>query len=135
REHLAPRRLLEEALDAPLLVGDDDPELERVVDRLETDRDGRVVLAMERDQLAQVDVTERVPGDDEERLVELARRVAHGAGSAERRLLDGVADLHPDRLAGAEVAADRLRQEGHGDDDVGETGVAWGLGVWLLARF
>ena len=39
-EDLAPRRLLEEALDLAVLVGDDDPELERVVDRLEPDRDG-----------------------------------------------------------------------------------------------
>ena len=38
-EDLAPRRLLEEALDAAVLVGDDDPELERVLDRLEADRD------------------------------------------------------------------------------------------------
>ena len=33
-EDLAPRRLLEEALDAAVLVGDDDPEVERVLDRL-----------------------------------------------------------------------------------------------------
>ena len=38
-EDLTPRGLLEEALDAPVLVRDDDPELERVFDRLEPDRD------------------------------------------------------------------------------------------------
>jgi len=43
REDLSPRRLLEEALDAAVLVGDDDPELERVRDRLEPDRDGAAV--------------------------------------------------------------------------------------------
>src|SRR5207253_2920450 len=40
REDLAPGGLLEEALDPAVVVGDDDPELERVVDRLEADRDG-----------------------------------------------------------------------------------------------
>ena len=39
REDLAPGRLLEEALDLAVVVGDDDPELERVVDRLQPDRD------------------------------------------------------------------------------------------------
>ena len=38
REHLAPRGLLEEALDAAVLVGHDDAELERVVDGDEADR-------------------------------------------------------------------------------------------------
>ena len=88
REDLAPRGLLEEALDAAVLVGDDDPELERVVDRLEADRDRGLLLAVEGDELAEVDVAERVAGDDEEGLVELLRRQPHGAGRAERRLLD-----------------------------------------------
>src|SRR5262249_7880439 len=69
-EDLAPPRLLEEALDAPVLVGDDDAELERVLDRLEADRDGGVPLAMELDELGQVDVAERVPRDDQRRVVE-----------------------------------------------------------------
>ena len=38
-EDLSPGRLLEEALDASVLVGDHDPELERVLDRFEADRD------------------------------------------------------------------------------------------------
>ena len=41
REDLAPRRLLEEAFDPSVLVGDDDSELERVVDALQADRDER----------------------------------------------------------------------------------------------
>ena len=49
-EHLAPRRLFQEPLDAPVLVADDDAELERVVDRLEADRDRRALLAVRGDQ-------------------------------------------------------------------------------------
>src|SRR6185369_12477610 len=47
REDLAPGRLLEETLDVAVLVGDDDPELERVVDALQADRDERLLLLME----------------------------------------------------------------------------------------
>src|SRR5213075_3110709 len=43
---------------------------------------------------------------------------AHGAGRAERRLLDRVRDVHAERVAAAEVAADRLREKGDGHDDV-----------------
>ncbi len=76
-EHLPPRRLLEEALDAAVLVGDDDPELERVLDRLQADRHGRALLPVELDDLAEVEVAERVAGDDEERVVEaVAARAA-----------------------------------------------------------
>src|SRR5581483_2720008 len=117
-EDLAPRRLLEEALDAAVLVGDDDPELERVLDRLEADRHGGALLPVRLDETRQVDVAERVAGDDEERVVEAARGEADRAGGAEWRLLDGVADVDAEALAVAEVAPDRLRQERDGDDHV-----------------
>ena len=117
-EDLAPRRLLEEALDATVLVGDDDPELERVVDRLQADRHGGAALPVRREHRAQVDVAQRVTGDDEDRLVEPPRREPHRPGSAERRLLDRVRDVHPERLTVAEVRANRLRQERDGDDHV-----------------
>ena len=68
-EHLAPRRLLEEALDLPVVVRDDDPELERVLHGLEADRHGGFPVAVEGDQRAEVDVAQRVAGDDEESLV------------------------------------------------------------------
>ena len=118
RENLAPGGLLEEALDAPVLVGDDDPELERVVDRFEADRDRGLPLAVELDEPGQVDVAEGVAGDDEERVVELAAREPHGARGAERRLLDRVLDRQTEAVAVAEVAPDRLRQERHGHDHV-----------------
>src|SRR5207245_7491815 len=49
---------------------------------------------------------------------ELARREPHRARRAERRILDGVLDVQAERLAVAEVAADRLREERDGDDDI-----------------
>ena len=134
REDLAPRRLLEEALDAPVLVGDDDPELERVVDALQADRDERLLLLVEADERAEVDVAERVPGDDEERLVERALGELHRAGRAHRRLLDGVADRDALALPRAEVAADRLRHEGERDDDVVEAVLLQELDDVLHAR-
>jgi hypothetical protein len=117
-EHLAPRRLLEEALDAPFSVRDDDPELEWVVDRLEADRHRCALLAVELDQLRQIDVAQRITRDDEERVVETVGGETHGAGGAERRLFHRVADVDAERGAVAEVRADRLRQERDRDDHV-----------------
>ena len=76
------------------------------------------------DQVGQVDVAEGIAGDDEEGLVEAVAREAHRAGGAERRLLDRVLDRHAQRVAVAEVAADRLRQERHRDDHVVEAVLA-----------
>ena len=77
-----------------------------------------LLLAVELDEAREVDVAERVAGDDEERVVEPPRRALHRAGGAERRLLDRVADVDAERLAAAEVAPDRLREKGDGDDHV-----------------
>ena len=120
-EDLPPGRLLEEALDPPVRVGDDDAELERVLDRLEADRDGASLLPVVSEERLEVDVAERVARDDEERLVEVAGGQPDRAGSSERRLLDRVVDRHPERLAVAEVGADRLRHEGEGDDHLIES--------------
>src|SRR5207247_5532032 len=93
REDLPPRGLLEKALDAAILVGDDDPELERILDRLQADRDRRLALLVELDEAGQIEVAERVAGDDEERLVELVGREPHGSGGAGGRFLDGVLEV------------------------------------------
>ena len=105
REHLTPRRLLEEPLDLAVLVGDDDPELERVLDRLQPDRDRGALLLVELDDLRQVDVAERVARDDEEGVVERVGGEAHGAGGAERALLDRVLDVEAEARAVPEVAS------------------------------
>ena len=73
REDLAPGRLLQESLDAALLVGDHDAELERVVDRLERERREGAPLAVERDDLGEVEVAEGVTGDHDEGLVRSSR--------------------------------------------------------------
>src|SRR6476620_10595580 len=118
REDLAPGRLLEEALDTAVLVGDDDAELERVLDRLEPDRHRCPPVAVSLDEPREIDVAEGVSGDDEERVVEPPRGTLHGASGAERRLLHRVADIDAERLTAAEVAADRLRQKRDSHDHV-----------------
>ena len=118
REDLAPRRLLEEAFDSPLLVGHDDPELERVVDRLEADRHRGALLPMRGDERREVDVAECVARDHEEGVVETLLGELHRARGAEGLFLDGVVDVHVERLAAAEVRADGLRHEGERDDDL-----------------
>ena len=119
-EHLAPRGLLEEALDGAVLVGDDDAELERVLDRGQPDGGQRLVLVVEVDDLVEVDVGEHVAGDHEEALVELVHGVADRAGRAERLLLGGVDHPHAELGAVAEVGADVVGQEGDGDHDLVE---------------
>ena len=51
-----------------VLAGDDDAELERVLDVDEADGRERLVLVVEVDDAAEVDVGEHVTGDDEEAL-------------------------------------------------------------------
>ena len=65
----------------------------------------------------QVDVGERVAGDDDEGVV--AQQVLgelDAAGRPGGRLLDRVVDVDAQRRAVAEVVADDARQEGEGDD-------------------
>ena len=118
REDLAPGGLLEEALDPPVVVGDYDPELERVVDRFEANRRRASVLAVVFHQRVQIDVAERVAGDYEEGLIDIAGRHLDRSGRAQRLFFDRVFDRHPERLSVAEIGADRLRHEGERDGHV-----------------
>ena len=117
-EDLAPGRLFQEALDASVAVGDDDPELERVLDRLQRERRGRALLLVELDEPGQVEVAEGIAGDDDERLVEIVARESHRSRGPGRRLLDRVLDVRTDAVAVSEVAPDRLREERDRHDDV-----------------
>ena len=83
-EDLTPRRLLEEALDRPVVARDHDAELERVLHRLQRDRRHGLALLVEAHDLGQVEVGEHVAGDHEEGLVELVLGVAHRARGPER---------------------------------------------------
>jgi len=69
-EDLTPSRLLQEALDAPLLIDDHHSELEGVRHALERDGDESLPLLVETDHLGQVEVGERIAADDQERLRE-----------------------------------------------------------------
>jgi hypothetical protein len=89
---------------------------------------------VELDDLRQVDVAERVAGDDEERVVEAAGGEADRAGGAERRLLDRVRDVDAECFAAAEVRPNRLRQEGDRDDDILEAVLLQELDDVLHAR-
>ena len=101
REDLGPGGLLEETLDPSVGIGDDDPELERVLDALQADRDGGALFLVEADERPEIDVAERIAGDDDEGLVQRLLGELDRAGRARRRLLDRVADLNargPPRL-------------------------------------
>ena len=119
-EHLAPARLLEEALDRPVLTRDHDPELEGVLHRTQGDGGQRLVLLVEGDHRREVDVGEDVTGDHEKALGQLLACVADRSGGAERRLLGGVHHGDPELAAVTEIAADGVGQEGDRDDDVGD---------------
>ena len=88
-ERLGGLRLLLEALDAPVLAGDRDAELGGVLDPLGGERRDRAALDVGLVGLAhraQVDVGERVAGDDQEGvgLGEEVADLADPAGGAER---------------------------------------------------
>ena len=102
----------------PSSSGDDDPELERVVDRLQGQGGQAAALVVEVDHLGEVDVGEHVAGDDQEPLVELVAGVAHRAGGPERRRLGGVDHADAELGAVPEVGADGVGHEGHRDHDV-----------------
>src|SRR5581483_94571 len=102
-EHLAPRGLLEEALDRTVLAGDDDPEVERVLHGLEADGGEGALLLVEAHDGRQVDVG------------------ADGAGRAQGRLLGGVDHADTELGPVAEVRADDVGHERHRDHDVLES--------------
>ncbi len=89
---------------------------------------------MEVEELRQVDVAERVAGDDDERVVEPVGGESNRPGGSERALLDGVLDVQTHVRSVAEVRADRLRQERDGHDDVVHPVLAHELEDVLHAR-
>ena len=89
------------------------------VDRLQADRDRRACFS-------RWNSTSASRSKSQSASPEMTRNVSSSVPAASRtepavpsgRLLDRVLDVHAERLAVAEVAADRLRQERDGDDDV-----------------
>ncbi len=119
-EHLAPGRLLQEALDRAVLASDDDAELHGILDPLEGDRRERLARLVRLHDLAEVDVGQGVARDHEERLVELLHGVAHRSGGAERGLLRRVAHADTEVGAVAEIVANVVREERDRHHDVVE---------------
>ena len=68
-EDLAPRRLLQEALDAASFVRDHNAEVERIGDPFERDSDRAALLLVIPHDFVKIDVGYRISGDDEERLI------------------------------------------------------------------
>ena len=119
-EDLAPRRLLEEALDVSLVVGDHDPVLERVRHGVEHDRGVRAALGVRAHHRGEVDVGERVAADHQEGVVEQVGGVAHAARGAERPVLDDVLDLHVEVGAVAEAVANLGAEVGERHHHLGD---------------
>jgi hypothetical protein len=119
-EDLTPARLLEEPLDAPILTGDHDPELEGVLGALEDDRGRSLLLAVELHRRGQVEVGDVIAGDDQEGVVEEVLGVLDASRRAERLVLRGVRERHAEVRSIAEVMADDAREELDGGHDLGD---------------
>lgn len=117
REDLAPGRLFQEAFDLALLVHDRDPEFQGIGNTGEANGDQAALLLVEGNEVREVEVGERVTGNDEEGVV-LQRLfgVLHAAGGAERLLLVGIAQLHAELFAVPEVILDQGGEELDGHD-------------------
>ena len=113
RDDLSPRRLLDEALHRSALVDHHHSVLERIRHRLQHDGRERLALTMEPRGRGQVDVSQGVAGDDDERLGQELARKHHRTRGAQRRVLDRV--RQSDALLGtiAEVVANRRAQVLH----------------------
>ena len=121
-EDLAPSRLLQKALDPPLVIDHHDAEIQRVLHALECDGDHRAPLLVKGDDVTEIEVGERVAADDDEGVVtETILGELDAAGGPSRRQLDGVVELHADGRAIAEVVTDGFWHEHEGDDRLAET--------------
>ena len=69
----------------------------------------RFPLAVQRDDRRKIDLRQHVAVEDDDRFAERFAGVAHGAGRAERRRLDDVADAEPGVAAVAEDLLDPAR--------------------------
>jgi hypothetical protein len=123
-ENLTPAGLLQETLDAPLLVGDDDPELEGILGAVQDHRGHRLLLAVELHRRAEIEVRDVVPRDDQEGVVQEMLGVLHPAGGAHRLVLCGIGQGQAQVGAVPEIVADDARQELDGDDDLGDAMLA-----------
>jgi hypothetical protein len=96
-------RLFEETADVALRVGLDQAVRAWILHRRQHDRRLGLAFPVQRDDRREVDLGQHVAVEDDHRLAQRFARVAHGAGRAERRRLDDVADAE---AAVAAVAKD-----------------------------
>ena len=75
---------------------------------------------MEGDNVLQVNVCDGVAADDDERLVEVLFGVLDTSRRAQRRLFNGIVDLHTQGVPVAKVALNRLGHEVESDHDLGD---------------
>ncbi len=75
-----------------------------------------IPIAVERDDLRKVDVSQGVAGDDEERTVEISSELPYGSASAERRFLDAVPKAHPNAATVSVAVLDDRREVLEGDE-------------------
>src|SRR5699024_3268646 len=116
-EDLSPGGFLQETLDTALLVDDDDAELQRVGHPFQGDGDLGAAFFVEADHVGQVDVGERVTGNDDERLSpQVFLGVLDAARGAERYLLGDVVQRHSEVFPVTEIVTDEGGQELHGHD-------------------
>src|SRR5262249_41185340 len=102
-------RLLDEAARPAVRAGLDQAVRAGVLDRDHRDGRHRLLFAVIRDELGDVDVGQDVAVEDYGSLVQALLRVFESPGGAHRRDLDDVANAQPKVLAGAENALDLIR--------------------------
>ena len=119
-EHVSPPRLLQEPLHPAFLVRDDDPELQRVLDALQRDRDRRASRLVDSHQLGEVDVREGVPGQHDEPVVQERPRVPDAPRGPQRLFLGGVGEGHAEIRPVAEVVPNDACQEMDRGHQLGE---------------
>ncbi len=75
-----------------------------------------IPLAVERDDLREVDVRQGVAGDDKERTVEISSELPYGSSSTEGRFFDAVPKAHPNAATVSVAVLDDRREVLEGDE-------------------
>ena len=106
----------------PSVIGGDDTEGRRIVDRDEMNGGLCRVASVEVDECGNVEIGQDVAVGDDERVVDPTEvgREPDGTGRVERLGLDRVAQRHPVALAARERFDERLRLESERERDLGD---------------
>ncbi len=121
RDHFSPARLFEKALDAARIVRDDHPVLERLGHTVEGNGGQRLLRFVEGNDRRQINVGDGVATDDDKGLIEVLLGLLDAPRRPQRRLLDGVGDVHPEALAVAKIVLNVLGHVLERHHDIGYT--------------